>query len=86
MWQDWVIAAIQWIFVLALIPSLRHPTNKLPLSSSLLTGVLLLVLSGVFFTLSLWNGTLSSFVLSIAWLLLAWQRWKVDKKDKGVGD
>jgi len=72
------VAAV--VFIIALIPSLRHPQNKPAFASSLLTGVLLLVLSGVFFTLSLWNGTLSSLALAITWLFLAWQRWQLDHK------
>jgi hypothetical protein len=78
MWQDWVIAIIQWVFVVALIPTIRHPSNKPTFISSLFTGLLLAVMAGVFATLQLWNGTLSATALAGAWLTLAYQRWRID--------
>lgn len=80
MWQDWVIAACQWIFALALIPTIRHPSAKPPFLSSILTAVLLTVLGATFITLELWNSALSSFAVAIAWYILAWQRWKMDRR------
>lgn len=77
MWQDWIIAACQWIFVIALIPAIRHKTDKPPLFSSLLTALLLTVMSATFFTLGLWNGTFSALAVAIAWYILAWQRWRI---------
>ena len=83
MWQDYIIAACQWIFILALIPAIRHPSDKPPLSSSLLTGLLLAVLAATFFTLELWNGTLSCLALAATWFFLGYQRWKIDKGSIG---
>lgn len=79
MWQDWVIAACQWVFVIALIPAIRHETNKPPFSSSILTAALLTVMCATFFTLELWNGTLSALAVAVAWYTLAWQRWRIDR-------
>jgi len=79
MWQDWIIAACQWVFVIALIPAIRHATDKPPLSSSLLTALLLTVMSATFATLHLWNSTLSALAVAIAWYILAWQKWRLGK-------
>lgn len=80
MWQDWAIAIIQWVFVVALIPTIRDPLAKPKFSSSLLTAVLLTAMSGTFVTLELWNGAFSSLAIAIAWYILAFQRWKIDNK------
>ena len=84
MWQDWVIAIVQWVFALVLIPAIRHPLNKPPFSSSLLTAILLTVLSFVFYTLSLWNSTFSSLAVAAAWYVLAWQKFRMDRSQKSV--
>jgi hypothetical protein len=80
MWQDWAIAVIQWVFALALIPTIRDASAKPSLSSSLLTAILLTALSGIFITLELWNGALSSLAVAIAWFILTFQRWRLDRK------
>jgi len=79
MWQDYVIAAVQWTFVLALIPTIRHPINKPAFLTSLLTAVLMLVLGFAFSTLKLWNGVASSIALGMGWGLLAYQRYVLDR-------
>jgi hypothetical protein len=37
MWQDYVIAIGQWVFLIALIPTITHKTQKQPISTSLMT-------------------------------------------------
>ncbi len=81
MWQDYVVAFVQWVFLLALIPTIKHATHKPPVSSSLLTAVMMVVLSGTFATIPLWNSTLSSFSCGVAWAVIAYQRYKLDKKN-----
>ena len=72
-WQDIVIAAGQWVFFAALIPSIRG-TEKPALSTSLITGLTLLVYAGTFATLSLWVGAASSLLTACGWFTLAWQK------------
>lgn len=78
-WQDIVLSIGQYIFVLALLPSV-FGTDKPALSSSLLTGTVLGIFSAVYATLGLWNSTLASAIVSATWFLLAWQQYR--KKDK----
>jgi hypothetical protein len=82
MWQDIVISIVQWIFLLALIPSIRHPEHKPALWSSLMTGSLLCVLGVTFWTLGLLSAIISSFAVASGWFVLAWQRWNINKREK----
>lgn len=81
MWQDTVIATIQWLFVVALIPAILHPTQKPPLWSSVMTAALMGLLSFTFWTLHLVNATLSASAVTASWCVLAIQRWKIEKAD-----
>jgi hypothetical protein len=79
MWQDIVITIVQWVLLIALIPSIRHPEHKPALWSSIMTGTLLCVLAGTFWTLGLWSGALSALAVAGGWFVLAWQRWKLNR-------
>jgi len=74
-WQDIVLSIGQYIFVLALLPSV-FGKDKPAFSSSLLTGIILAVFSGVYATLGLWNSTVASSAVAFVWLLLAWQKYR----------
>ncbi|MBI2610441.1 hypothetical protein HYW60_00680 [Candidatus Kaiserbacteria bacterium] len=82
MWQDWVLAVLLWMFVIVLIPTILHPTNKPTLSTSLLTAAGNFTLALVYATLSLWNGALGGLAISIAWFILAIQRYRLDRKER----
>jgi hypothetical protein len=82
MWQDYTIAFIQWIFLIALIPSIQHPEHKPALWSSIMTGTLLCVLGFTVWTLDLVNATISSLAVAVGWFVLAWQRWNINKREK----
>ncbi|HEX8994213.1 MAG TPA: hypothetical protein VF803_03095 [Candidatus Paceibacterota bacterium] len=84
MWQDYIVAIVQWVFFIALIPTIRHATHKPPVSSSLLTAVMTMILSATFATIPLWNSTLSSFACGAAWFVIAYQRYKLDKSTAQV--
>ena len=47
---------------------------KPPLSSSVPTGVGLIVMAGAYATLALWFAAVGSMVVGIQWLILAYQR------------
>jgi len=79
-WQDWVVTVVQFWFTVALIPTLRHPTNKPTLSTSLQNGVLLFVLSATLATLHLTIGSIACAINAICWCILAYQRHKLDKR------
>jgi hypothetical protein len=79
-WQDIVLSVGSWIFIIALLPSLLGK-DKPPVSTSLLTGGILLVYVLVYLTLHLWLSVASTAILGIAWLALGAQ--KFFKKDSG---
>lgn len=80
-WQDVIIAAGQWIFLIALLPSI-FGKDKPALATSILTGIVLAILAFTYATLSLWISTISAVLVSGAWLTLAVQKYKIDKVAK----
>ena len=68
-WQDVVIGVGNWIFVLALIPSII--SNKKPaIATSLITAVVVTVFSYCFFTLELYHSMISSIAVGVSWWIL----------------
>ena len=78
-WQDKVIAIGQWLFVIALIPTIKA-RDKPALSTSLMTGTILGVFAFTFTTLSLWISALSTLLVSGMWFILALQKYRQIKK------
>jgi hypothetical protein len=77
-WQDIVLSVGQYIFVIALLPSI-FSEDKPAFSSSLLTGSVLAVFSFIYFTLGLWSSCIAAGAVSFTWLILAWQKWRRGK-------
>ena len=75
MWQDYVLTAVQILFCVTLIPMLLA-TEKPPLSSSVTTGLALLVGAVTFFTLHLWLAAASQGIVGFQWLALAYQKMR----------
>lgn len=75
MWQDYVFAFANWFFLVALIPTIRHPTDKPPLLSSVSTGLMVMVVAVTFGTLQLWSSAISALTLGFAWLYIGFQKW-----------
>jgi hypothetical protein len=73
-----VLAGGQWIFIIALLPSV-FGKDKPALSTSLLTGAVLSVFALTFVTLSLWVSAVSTELTSFTWLLLAFQKYRAGK-------
>ncbi len=73
MWQDYVIAAGQWIFTLALLPSI-FGKNKPETWTSGLTFFFLLIFSVTFFTLNLNYSGVADAVNAFAWFVLFMQK------------
>ena len=78
-WQDIVLSVGQYIFVIALLPSV-FGKDKPALSSSLLTGTVLGVFTVVYATLGLWSSTIASTLVTATWFLLAWQQYRKKMK------
>ncbi len=79
MWQDYVLTAIQIFFCVTLIPMLLAK-EKPPLTSSISTGLILLISSLVLTTLNLWLAAVSQSIVGVQWLILAWQRWRIPRE------
>lgn len=73
-WQDLILTIGSIIFTLALIPSVMSK-DKPALSSSLLTGAVLLVFAGVYASLALWFSMVTTVITGLVWLLLAYQKF-----------
>ncbi len=82
MWQDWVIAIIQWVFVAALVPTVIHKTHKPAFWSALLTAVSATILAYTFSTLNLWQSAIGCAASSLMWYVLLYQRWRLNQKEK----
>jgi hypothetical protein len=80
-WQDIIIAGGQWIFLLALLPSI-FGKDKPALTTSILTSVVLAILAFSYATLSLWISTISAMLVSSAWLTLAVQKYRINRHKK----
>lgn len=79
MWQDYVIAVVQWVFAAALVPTILDSRGKPPLATSALTAVGLYVLGGTFFTLGLWQSGISTCAAAGAWTIIGIQRFRLNR-------
>jgi fatty acid desaturase len=80
-WQDYIMMGIQFWFFITLLPMLMHKDQKPPFSTSAGTGVALVILAFVLFTLQVSIGAIMTFVNGILWTIIAYQRYKLNKKD-----
>lgn len=72
-WQDIVLSVGSWVFIVALIPSLVGK-DKPPITTSLTTGIVLIVYTVVYFTLHLNLSMVSTAIMAVAWLTLGTQK------------
>ena len=83
-WQDIVISIGQWVFAIALLPSVFGKA-KPALSSSLIIGSVLAVFVFTFASLSLWISAVSTIAGSLIWFVLAAQKIMINRKEKSTG-
>jgi hypothetical protein len=72
-WQDIVLTIGQIIFIIALIPAVKHK-HKPPFSTSVLNGIVLFCFVIVYLSLSLWFAAITTAVVGVLWLTLAMQK------------
>lgn len=72
-WQDFVIAAGQMFFSLALLPALTGP-QKPPVSMCVMTTVALLGFSIAYASLNMWGAMVSVLICALGWFWLAKQQ------------
>lgn len=73
-WQDWVLSAGLFIFSIALVPTILGK-EKPALSTSFITGSVLLIFAFVYATLSLWFSAVSVIINGLLWLTLFVQKY-----------
>ena len=78
MWQDKLIGAMNVIFILALISTIRNPDQKPTLVTSVSTAGAISVIMVAFFTLKFWFVAIANVILAAEWWILAWQRYKLN--------
>jgi len=78
-WQDWVITIGQIIFIVSLIPTLKGK-DKPPVSTSVPTGIVLLVFGITQYSLGLVASTFTSAILGTLWIAVGVQKYFLDKK------
>ncbi len=74
-WQDVVITVGSWVFVVALIPTLRGK-EKPAVTTSVVTGFILIAYALVYATLGMWVSVVSTTALALSWFTLAVQKIK----------
>ena len=74
-WQDLVVTAGAWVFIIALYPSVKSE-DKPAFVTSLITGVTMLAYTIVYASYSLWWATASSVILCFEWFVLAHQKYR----------
>lgn len=79
LWQDLVLTGGSAVFALALLPSV-FSKDKPALSTSFMTGTVLLIFAFVYWTLSLWVSTITTIITGFLWLTLAIQKILSNKK------
>ena len=78
-WQDIIISLAQIGFIFALIPSIRSK-NKPSLATSVMYASLITLIAFCLLTLELWFSALTAALGATAWVVLAVQKIKLDKK------
>lgn len=78
-WQDIILAIGQWVLLIALLPSV-FSNDKPAISTSILTGGVLMVFTFTFVTLSFITTAISSTIVAFVWFILAVQKYKQKKE------
>lgn len=80
MWQDILLGVVNWLLVVFLLPTVFSKTEKPAFISSILTGLCLSGIAFSYYTLGLLVGTIPAALQAGIWLLLAYQRYRINKK------
>jgi hypothetical protein len=83
-WQDWVFSAGGFLILLSLIPTLRGD-QKPALTTSVMSAAVVASFAVTMATLELWLSALANGGISLAWGVLAMQRYTVTKRERHAG-
>jgi len=73
-WQDILLSIGQFVFAVALLPSV-FSKDKPALSTSLTTGIVLAIFAFTYFTLKLWSAATFAVLVGAIWFILAVQKY-----------
>jgi hypothetical protein len=79
-WQDLVFAGGTIIMTIALLPSV-FSNHKPALTTSVITGLVMLIFTTTYFTLGFIVATITAFFNCCLWVLLAGQKYRQPKKE-----
>lgn len=75
MWQDFIFLLGGFAFALLLVPTLRDKSSSVPVTTSGLTGTILLMYAFTFLTLDLFLSAFANLLTAAAWFAIAiWRR------------
>jgi hypothetical protein len=74
-WQDWVIGIGQFVFFIALIPTIKGK-NKPAVSTAITTAITMSVYIPTLWTLKLYWSVLPTVLGTVAWWIITYQSWK----------
>lgn len=78
-WQDFIFAGGQWVFIVALLPSIMGK-DKPALFTSIVTTMALILFVISFASLSLWISAVSTACSTAAWTILAVQKYLIIRR------
>jgi len=85
-WQDIVFSVGSWIFIAALVPSIIGRYSKPALSTSVMTFVVMTLFAYTYVSLELFASAVSAGFLALAWLVLAIQKFRLNKNNETHGE
>ena len=84
MWQDYVIMGVQVVFAISLLPTILHSTQKPTMATCVISAGCVITLAFVFASLGLWFAVATSCLNMTLWVVLAFQRHRLNKLEKNA--
>lgn len=81
MWQDVLLGISIWVLLVALVPTLLSRTKKPTFLTSVVTGFALSAITAAYASLEFWTSALPSALMAGSWFYLAYQRYRLDRKN-----
>lgn len=84
MWQDVALSVVQFVFVAALIPSMIDKHQKPAIATSAMNAAGMAVICATYLSLSLWASAAVAGCVGLCWIVLGYQRYRLDAKNPGA--
>jgi hypothetical protein len=83
-WQDWVLSVGGFAILISLLPTIRGD-QKPALTTSFMSSVIVALFAFSMATLGLWLSAVANAGIAIAWGVLAWQRYTLNRHEQQAG-